>query len=175
MWTNLTLRLKCLNESLQTHTLHWDILSPKKFTFAHKESGSQQEIPAVIDSTLLSIFNRVRQKFSFNHSFTQSSATACSVCARVCVNCTTPVWALLLLIMALTSAAFGWLCGWRRLPNEPVCREEKKILPVRKATLIFGFTLLDYAELGVTQVEDVQTVSFDPDNTGWKYINIYKG
>lgn len=84
VWTNLALRLKCLNESLQTHTLHWDILSPKKFTSEiHKESGSQQEITAVIDTTLLSIFNRVKQKFPFNHSFTQSSATARSVC--VCV------------------------------------------------------------------------------------------
>lgn len=106
------------------NTLHWDILSPKKCTSAHKESGSQQEITAVIDSTLLSIFNKVKQKYPLNHPFTQSSATACSVCA--CVNRTTPVWALLLLMMALTSAVCGWLCGRRRLPNEPVCRKEKK-------------------------------------------------
>lgn len=52
----------------------------------------------------------------------------------------------------------------------PCVGKKKNILPVRKATVLFGFTLLDHAELGVTQVEDVQTVSFDPDNTGWKYI-----
>lgn len=57
----------------------------------------------------------------------------------------------------------------------PYVGKKKKILPVRKATVLFSFTLLDYAELSVTQVEDVQTVSFDPDNTGWKYINISKG
>lgn len=29
-------------------------------------------------------------------------------------------------------AVCGWLCGWRWLPNEPVCKKKKNILPVRK-------------------------------------------
>lgn len=46
-------------------------------------------------------------------------------------------------------AACGRLCGWRRLPNEPVEQKRKSFLSGSKTLTLFTFSVLDHLELFV--------------------------